>query len=561
MSMLLRNFNRAFTVIRLQQFGRPRLASVASLELPRDSIFHYLPSAVTEIGPSQTLPIIDKAEKLVLVNHITKYPEDGMIGRPIALTMPIERDVIHYHRVNRKLRRMRDDNLVLKDPRTLVVENYCLLSKSYRYQPTLMSWYEQWHNVYTTFIDRLAEDTAKYNRQNYVILNVPDIIPSIVKMKRAETRRDNVALDEFRDPNTLMMLDLWTWLGVNKNKSMLSKLSAEQIKKVNFILVYKDRFLNLNLGELSFWRKDEDNTGMVKPDQMQRRLYVTATQIAVNGVEMVPATPNTVPEVTTEDTPVETPEIRAERDEDEVDEITAVINDAIGVKVLEPTELDIADIDASDLDSINNEIAEFENIKIDEDENFEVVVKQTEEIEEEDSEKPLTLEESVLKACDSFIEAGMLTTKEYQRITEQASNYRKIENPFGEGLLVDMLEVPKAALEVKEEVLFDDPTILDKTMLKTTNANMTKQYIEEVLPRDICSSVVSIQKAGVIVSDYNVEHVVDAANRLQVHTLKVTPVNGESATLRFTTPWLDEEGYWTANDITYTMRKQRVDFY
>jgi hypothetical protein len=205
--------------------------------------------------------------------------------------------------------------------------------------------------------------------------------------------------------------------------------------------VYKDRFLNLNLGELSFWRKDEDNAGMVKPDQMQRRLYVTATQIAVNGVEMVPATPNTVPEVTTEDTPVETPEIRAERDEDEVDEITAVINDAIGVKVLEPTELDIADIDASDLDSINNEIAEFENIKIDEDENFEVVVKQTEEIEEEDSEKPLTLEESVLKACDSFIEAGMLTTKEYQRITEQASNYRKIENPFGEGLLVDMLEV------------------------------------------------------------------------------------------------------------------------
>jgi hypothetical protein len=61
-------------------------------------------------------------------------------------------------------------------------------------------------------------------------------------------------------------------------------------------------------------------------------------------------------------------------------------------------------------------------------------------LEEEDSEKPLTLEESVLKACDSFIEAGMLTTKEYQRITEQASNYRKIENPFGEGLLVDMLE-------------------------------------------------------------------------------------------------------------------------
>ena len=72
MSMLLRNFNRAFTVIRLQQFGKPRLASVASLELPRDSIFHYLPSAVSEVGPSQTLPIIDKAEKLVLVNHITK---------------------------------------------------------------------------------------------------------------------------------------------------------------------------------------------------------------------------------------------------------------------------------------------------------------------------------------------------------------------------------------------------------------------------------------------------------------------------------------------------------
>ena len=561
MSMLLKNFNRMFTVIRLQQFGSPRTASVALMELPRSSIFHYIPSDVTEVGPVQTLPMIDKAEKLVLVNHVVQYAE-GTIGRPIPLTVPLERDVVQYHRLNKKIRRMRDDALVQRDERTLLVENYALLARKYRYQTTLMSWYDKWYNTYNTVMSRLLVDTAKYKRQNFLMINIPDLIPAITKFRRAETRRDNIALEEFHDSNLLMFLDMWTWLGPNRDKSFLAKFSEEQLRRINFILIYKDRFINVNLGELDHWRKNAEGEGLVRPEQMQLRLYKTTTILATTAAAMTKTTLSTNPvaaPVDEEPTQLNMDGFSADRDEGS--DITALVNDVLGTGKIEIQESPVnqADTDLSDLEAIQTEIEQFDAEPLVEDENFEVVKAEPVLEKELDIETPLDLEQSVLKACDKYIEAGMLTTKEFQRITTLSTKYQELDNPFGPGKLTDMLHVEPKELVIEPKVLLDDVTILDKNMVKSTTVDFTKKYVERVMPKDICSAVMSIQKAGIVVTDYQVEDYVDAASKVQIHTVKVTPVNGESATLRFTTPMIDSQGYWKANDIDYTMRKQRVD--
>ena len=561
MSMLLKNFNRMFTVIRLQQFGSPRTASVGLMELPRGSIFHYIPSDVTEVGPSQTLPMIDKAEKMVLVNHVVQYAE-GTIGRPIPLTVPLERDVVLYHRLNKKIRRMREDNLIQRDERTLMVENYALLARKYRYQTTLMSWYDKWYNTYNTVMTRLMVDTAKYKRQNFIMVNIPDLIPAVTKFRRAELRRDTISLEEFHDSNLLMFLDIWTWLGPNRDKSLLSRFSEEQLHRINFILVYKDRFVNVNLGEIDHWRKNAEGEGLVKPEQMQLRLYKTTTVLATTVATLSKSTLSSNPveaPVDAEPAQVNIDGLVAERDTD--DEITSIVNDVLGtgkIEVQDPATLQ-ADHDESDIEAIHEEIEKFEAEPIAEDENFEVV-KTTSVIEKDiDIDQSLTLEQSVMKTCDKYIEAGMMTTKEFQRITTLSTKYQELDNPFGPGKLTDMLHVEPKELVIEPKVLLDDVTILDKEMVKSTTVDFTKKYVEKVMPKDICSAVMSIQKAGIIVTDYQVEDYVDAASKVQIHTVKVSPVNGESATLRFTTPMVDVQGYWKANDIDYTMRKQRVD--
>lgn len=581
MAILLRNFNRNYTVIRLPQFGAPRIASLELLELPRGSIFHYIPSDVTEVGPSQTLQVIDKAEKLVQVRHVRELAGDNIHGRPILIPTPLDRKILQYHRVNKKLRMMRDDSLITRDERTLLVENYALLPQRYRYRETLMSWYDRWHNLYTTIFHQMKEDTKKYDRQNYVFLQVPDVLPSIAQLKRAEKSKDQAALRTIRTDPALFFLDLWTWLGVERKRSLLSVFDEHELRRVNIVLVYKDKFVNLNLGELDFWRRKDNNIGLVKPEQMQRRLYATVMRLATEAesqankkiledvqeefVEDEDLEKNALnPKL--EDTLDKEDETSDDENEDEAPtpKVTGnvEINEALDP---DPNEPQFAE---DDEEAIAKELAKYDSVEglgIDEQEEFEIIKQPTAEermAAEEviDIYQPTTFESGIEKECQRFIEAGALTTREYERVSKLAATYKTLPNPNGQGMLVDyIVPKPEELKLVRKPTIKDDPTLFDKNAAITATPDFTKQYIQKVLPKDINASVLSLQKAGYVVTDYNVEKIVDAANKVELHTVRVSTVKGDQSTLRFTIPTFDEAGYWTSNDITYTLRKQRVD--
>lgn len=582
MAILLRNFNRNYTVIRLPQFGAPRIASLELLELPRGSIFHYIPSDATEVGPSQTLQVIDKAEKLVQVRHVRELAGDNIHGRPILIPTPLDRKILQYHRVNKKLRMMRDDSLIARDERTLLVENYALLPQRYRYRETLMSWYDRWHNLYTTIFHQMKEDTKKYDRQNYVFLQVPDVLPSIAQLKRAEKSKDQAALRTIRTDPALFFLDLWTWLGVERKRSLLSVFDEHELRRVNIVLVYKDKFVNLNLGELDFWRRKDNNVGLVKPEQMQRRLYATVMRLATEAESQANRQViEDVKEEFVEDEDLEknalNPKLEDTLDkEDDIADDGADDDEVPAPKVTSAVEINEAlDPDPSepqfaedDEEAIAKELAKYdsaETLGIDEQEEFEIIKQPSAEERanaEEDIDilSPATFESGIEKECRRFIDAGALTTKEYERAAKLAASYKAMPNPNGPGMLVDyILAKPEEVKLTPKAQLVNDPTIFDKSAVITATPDMTKQYIQKVLPKDINASVMSLQKAGYAVTDYNVEKVVDAANRVEIHTVRVSTVKGEQSTLRFTIPTFDEAGYWTSNDITYTLRKQFVD--
>jgi len=158
MTMLLKQFNRNTTIMRLEQFGSPKIGEFSSLELPRGSILHYVPtSGISEVGPAQSLPMLTNAEKLVQVNHIQALTENGLIGRPKRIDKVITKDIMLFHRINKKLRRMHSEALVERDERTLLVENYAPIRTMYRYSQTLMSWYER----YQCYRQRLNLDVQK----------------------------------------------------------------------------------------------------------------------------------------------------------------------------------------------------------------------------------------------------------------------------------------------------------------------------------------------------------------------------------------------------------------
>lgn len=574
--ILLRNFNRRFTVIRLPQFGNPVIADINALELPRGSIYHYLPGAVSEIGPSQTLPILNKAEKLMQVNHNLHLPQEVQ-GRPIAIPQNIEKEILLYHRMNRKIRRMREETVVLRDDRTLFIENYAPLPGLFRYSETQMSWYDRWANIYATLISRLQYDTKKFSdRQNYIFLELPNVIPPLASMWRAERTRNINTLKLIRSDEQLRLLDLWTWLGENRDASMLGKLSMEQVKLINVVITYKGKFINLNLGELDFWRKGGPNPqAPVNPQQMQRRLFITITRLAKEAtVAEAAARKQELEAMAVADSKKRTEGIldTAERPDEDVDgddefdtpEVDPVEKGQAELAIGEGDEADDTPIIDDSPEAIEAEVAEFDKIEIDENAAFEIVAAPQDTIDQVympdyDFNKPITHEEGVMRECERYITGGQLTTREYQRAMKLASAWRDVKAPDG-SRMEDFIKIEPKVLQVEPEQLIpDSPTIYNKSMVTTTLNRLSKQYIGEVLQRDIAGCAVNLQKAGFMVMDYNVERVVDAANCADIYSIKVSTVNGKESTLRFTLPTLDERGYWKSNDTEYTMRKQRVD--
>lgn len=543
--IMLRNFNRRFTIRRLEQFGSPVSAPLTDLEFPRGSVLHYISGDKTEFGPAQLLPYLANTEKGGIVNHHLTYCDEGIIGRPRKAPISINKDLMHYHRINKRFRRLRDPKIIERDNKLLYVENYAPLMSTYIYTTTLMSWYDRWHNIYRTAINQLALDAKNLERQNYLVVSVPEVIPSIVELNRAQSRRDNVTLKDMRNDSVLFFLELWTWLGDKREASMLNLIDTEALRRVNIIVTYRDRFINLNLGELDFWRKTKDGKGRVKPLQMQRRLYKSYVDIAVNEESYRGGETDvtlTVPQATAE---LDNSKTR----EEQMDFVLGLNQDT------EENDL-VEDIDA--------QIRSFDDIPFEEDQPVEIIKRDDPKDDKIiDINEPITWNSGVLRACDKFIDAGIMTSKEYTYILNKAEQFKDISNPLGEGKLSDMLTVSKEELKVDSvEMIKGDVTLeIDPTLTKSSIVKYDTKYIKEVLPKDIISSVASIQKGGVILSDYNADTIVDATGRSTVHTIKVQPVGGEPSTLRFTLPVLDDRGYWVANDITYNMRKQRVDFY
>ncbi len=535
--MLLRNFNRLFTITQrtIRRFGDPVVAPISSLEFPRSAILHYLPTDVTEVGPSQNLPYLEKTEKFIGIRHHTTLDPNGTIGRPRPLTTAINRDILQYHRVNKRVRRLREEK-ALDDTRVLFVENYSPLNMTYTYPATVLSWYDRWYNVMNTFIKQLTYDATTFNRQNYVIVEVPNTLPAINRLRLAENKRDNVSLKEFHEDSKLFLLELWTWLGLNRESSIFDRIPEDVLGNVNIILTFHDRFINLNLGELNNFRKTKTSPGLILPRQMQLRLYKTMTVMASAKLEV-------------KDTP--TPEEEADQKRQEL----------LGLSTSEDEKLDGLDND-DDFEEIKEDIRNFDQtLDIDEDEDVQLITEPTEKPKiVQNLEIPRTLAQAIEDACNEFIESSSMTQKEYQAIQEKAIRYQSIPNPYGEGTVADMMTIAPEKLVVGERQLFEpDPTILDPNMLKSTTVDYEERYNKDVIYHDIVSTVASIQLGGVLLNDYNVEQVIDASGGVEIHTLRVQPIGGEPSTLRFQLPIIDERGYWESNDIRYTYRKQRID--
>jgi hypothetical protein len=518
--ILLKDFNRRFTVRRLAEFGEPEVKSLAKLEFARGTVLHYLDPDCLEFGPPGTLYHLSDLEKPARMRHHIEMRAENAVGLPIEIKRDIKEDVLSFHRKWKKIKRLKDPRLLSKDNKIVLVENYTPILRRYRYNDKINVWYDKSHNLLNTLIRGLLDSVTEYpERQHYIPVNVPSYLPTRKRFEKMAKTKTEQAWEGHTEFEMLILVELYQWLSDDRAESMFSEIGSREARHVNFLLQFNGNFVNINLGELDGWRK-EGREGKVPPEQMVKRFRETIRILmetpAVSGnIKVTPEGKGV--DVTAEEEPQGEVDFQDNEDiiEDEIERFET--------KEIEDVELSVAEVEEDDI-----------VVNTDDDSSVSAIV-------ERDLEQ-----------------IKQVSPKRHDRFLRLFGEVENLESPYG-GSYGEELANAENEIVIEKEKFIDDPTIIEDSWNGSRTKIYTEEYNTKRLKTDVIKITNSLQKFGMVITGHEMEEKLDAGGHREYHKLRVQLLDGTNATIPFILPKVDKDGYWTSNGVKYTMRKQRVD--
>lgn len=577
-------YYKKFGVRHLGELIEPHASDVQYLEFPQEAIYHYLSFDGASMGP----PNDDYAMRLIKnawpVVHVTQL--SARHGNPRTVSLDIPTMIKDYHQSHRRTKWLRAFEMALRDKQTPIIINYAFLGKLVRYQTSVYANYYRWQNVFETAIDKTVEllKTAPHH-QHFFFLQSPKVIPSLNQLDQAGQEMTQMLLKVFTDTNALTLLKLWEWL--NGGETAFGKIPVEGMHRVNFIYQESGKWFVLNLGQLYAWKKPDTpeeaaeqkklairTTNQINGQQLAKRLlamqiYLLEIRTQANKVEEAVEEPQTGEIIG--DLPDEVDDVDPEEQVTSNDEATAPDPKKVKAEVeaiLAPIPRPQIDIDELDEQAFDDHIrVEDERVdtKLQQLETIaqlqESVVEAQQSIDKVMAETETDdLSDRIKRVCDKLATDGAISSGEHARYTRLSQSYKTMLSPDGLTTMEQFISVPAEMLKLDDGAkMVDDPTILDKSMLSSSLNVFDSKYIEQVLARDTAGMVMSLQKAGIAVTNYKVVPHEDILGAYEEHVIKIVPVVGVPSTLRFKVPSVDPDGTFTSNGVKYRLRKQRGD--
>ena len=557
---------RAHGIRRINQLLSPPFGKTVDFSFPKDSVFHYIPQGGSEVGPASNEILLRLTKNQINVEHIRTLESNTSKARPFSKN--IETDIRHWHTRNRRFRLVRAIETAFKDPNTLVICNYGFLNKGYVFPKVIGGPYHQWYDAQFTLFKNINRIAELAPRQQYFVTRLPKIIPSQGVLRKAQSASNVQALLKlFPNDEAKFIFELWKWFGSERESSLFKQIDPKNLNKVNLIFVESGSWFVLNLGLVNSWRKATKEELEINPDLNKEGMEADVIQrrflaLLLAAMEVRTVTGDLI------ETDSESPVSDKTDDPEEAQEHPTILSSLPPVTNNNEVILNSEDVlqEPDDKGSDYKHDA-FLETKIEQ--NLEVLEKINEvhEVDEtvvKEEVEPLpsapTHESGVKIICEKLAQQGLLSANEFKRFTTLSEKFKGIVAPNGKDTLESFINVSKELIALPEEQLIPDhPAIVDKTMINSSLQKFDSHYVENILERDIASMVVGVQKAGIAVTDYETEDVVDISNNYRMYSVRVAPVEGVASTLRFRIPIVNKDGSFLAGGVKYTLRKQRGD--
>ena len=595
MLLTLDRFVREFCVRKKDQLTNPPVHDLKNFTLPRNAQLHFTEQeADGSVGILANNPMIQYNDKGKVVSEFIIGYKNDKAGGFKKVTKDPKEQIREYFRVNKTIvNGMHSKSATLLD-KNLVVTNYGLMETGITYFNNQYAWWNRFQNRWATIFETVVEAVKSNRREHFIVIDIPNIFPSIAQLKRFAQGDDNEIVRKIANSERMIIAQFWNWF--NQEAKSLVPRDPRILERMYFVFRFHDKWMVVNPNLLRSFVKTSDNSrGSFTEIQMQKKflvmlltmIYGSVDNMMFDDLDDVSDNPSVVPEeehiearretidhtvnhqsnfggddptikselakvfdkviIETEEKD-EFAEIQAKRDK-KIDKLLDSLED-VNINVVEATE----EIDAPEQSLVKNDEGEMINA----DASKPAVVIDYKGY----SPKAINHEEMFKDKLKAHVLKGAITPQQMRRLEKMASKYKELPDPLtGTGSLEKAAVIDPQDLVVSKDKKFIDNInmVADESMLKSTLLEFDKKYINEVMQKDIYNSVLAVQRRGVAVQNYQIKRVKKLGDEYDVHSIKLVPVEGEPSTINFKVPVVDDFGVFQSRSVRNFMKKQRTD--
>jgi hypothetical protein len=165
---------------------------------------------------------------------------------------------------------------------------------------------------------------------------------------------------------------------------------------------------------------------------------------------------------------------------------------------------------------------------------------------------------TIVRLINEHGENGNLSAKEQTGLLKLSQRYKSIQDPHGSGKTLDKMVVTDEDITIRRDVLINDSAgSIPDSMKYSSLDSMEKDYLKNIMPKDIVQMVLKLQDGGIIIKDMKAKKKIDAASKTIEYTVSSVPIAGESAPFKLTMPIVEEDGTFTLGGTKYRLDKQK----
>lgn len=565
---------------RVNDIVNPRYPAIGDVMLPRNSVIHYQQQHPGDLGPSNQASFISNYDQRI---NIYFWPEFQVVqGIQKNVLFNMNKDIKRYEAGHFNYKRARNYQSVISKQSELLVNNMAMRQSYVVYnRQTVFTPFQTHYNVLYNAISAVNE-FAVHDIHQFLEIKLPTRFPSFIRLqqdfkkyrkffdeKTGEiVRYDKDPLKMYQGESSFWLLDLYAILiGYDHAQySQFNRLSEKARGQLELVFTFEGRCWIVNLQTLITLIAYDDKPGATEIPSTKYKYFKHFYLAMINLVtplldEIKEETPSDPAQSENTDgtddeggDPEETPSPSANSSPTSLADLYKT-PDGSGERKDNPPEKSGQGNLPPDGDSDERADGSREEDSPDEkwsrdvdDAVFEKATVETASI----STGRVTYgpEASIKRVLEERARRGTLTTKEKEYFTSIASAYKTIS--FGGRTLEEIITITPEDTKMEVEPLCpDSPVIVDKSVLQSRTVELSKQYREKLLDRQVISAIVyGCQLGNFAVLDLDRETVINAESKFDYYTVKLQPIpEGNQSTRRFRIPRVGEDNTLLAGDV------------